>query len=134
VTRTRRSWWWWEDEYALAVGVERSNTVTTVHVIGEIDSLTGADLQAVIYEQLADRPLRLIVDLSQVAVLGSTGLAILGRAKDACLQRGIEMSLAGSGREDVVRQLKITGLERLLVALSPSDSQPRGGIDAAARA
>ena len=132
VNKTRRAWSS-EDDYAFALVVEGENAVTTVHVIGEIDCLTGADLEAVIYEQLADRPLRLIVDLSLVAVLGSTGLEILCRAKDMCLERGIGLSLAGSGREDLVRQLKITGLERLLVAGSPGASRPGGGVDAAVR-
>jgi anti-anti-sigma factor len=115
-----------EDEYAFTVAVGRRKAVTTVHVTGEIDSLTGGDLEAVLYEQLADRPIRLIVDLSRVAVLGSTGLAILSRAKDVCLERGIELSLAGSGRKDLVRQLKITGLERLLVAGSSGRRTARG--------
>jgi anti-sigma B factor antagonist len=132
VNETRRAWLS-EDEYAFAVAVRRRNAVTTVHVAGEIDSLTGGDLEAVIYEQLAYRPIRLIVDLSRVAVLGSTGLALLCRAKDVCLQRGIEMELAGSGRMDLVRQLKIIGLERLLAAGSSGVSPPGDGIHAAVR-
>ncbi|AEA25669.1 Sulfate transporter/antisigma-factor antagonist STAS [Pseudonocardia dioxanivorans CB1190] len=105
-----------DDEYAFAVAVRRRNAVTTVHVAGEIDSFTGGDLEAVIHEQLAFRPSRLIVDLSRVVVLGSTGLAFLGWTREVCRERGIELELAGSGREDLVRQLTITGLEWLLAA------------------
>jgi anti-anti-sigma factor len=117
-----------EDEYALTVAVGRRKAVTTVHVIGEIDSLTGVDLEAVLHEQLADRPARLVVDLSRVAALGSTGLSILSRTKDVCRARGVELSLAGSGRQDLVRQLKITGLDRLLGEDRPDESRPAGTV------
>ncbi|GAA0923532.1 STAS domain-containing protein [Pseudonocardia zijingensis] len=123
VNKTSRTWLP-EDEYAFAVAVRRRDAVTTVHVAGEIDSFTGGDLEAVIHEQLAHRPIRLIVDLSRVAVLGSTGLALLTRAKNVCRERGVELALAGSSRMDLVRQLKITGLERLLVTGSAGASQP----------
>jgi hypothetical protein len=53
VNKTRRAWLS-EHEYVSAVPVGRRNAVTTVHVTGELDSLTGGDLEAVIYEQLAD--------------------------------------------------------------------------------
>jgi anti-anti-sigma factor len=119
-----------EDEHTFTVAVGRRKAVTTVHVTGEIDSFTGGDLEAVLHEQVADRPIRLIVDLSRVAVLGSTGLAILSRAKDVCHERGVELSLAGSGRQDLARQLTITGLDRLLVAVRPGVPQPGRGVDA----
>ncbi|MCU1661164.1 MAG: Sulfate transporter/antisigma-factor antagonist [Pseudonocardia sp.] len=89
-----------------------------LHVAGEIDSLTGGDLEAEIYQELEDQPLRLIVDLSLAGFLGSTGLAILCRAKDVCLRQGTELSFVGGGRTDIVRQLQIVGLERLFIGNS----------------
>jgi anti-anti-sigma factor len=86
-----------------------------LQVAGEIDSLTGDDLEAEIYQELEDQPLRLIVDLSLAGFLGSTGQAILCRAKDVCVRQGTELSFVGAGRTDIVRQLQIVGLERLFI-------------------
>jgi anti-sigma B factor antagonist len=89
--------------------------IAVVHVIGEIDSFTGTDLEGMIGRELANRPPGLIVDLSLVGFLGSTALAILCRARDLCFRQGTELALVGAGREDVLRQLRIAGLERLSV-------------------
>jgi anti-anti-sigma factor len=100
----------------MALGTARRNAGTKfLQVAGEIDSITGGDLEAEIYQELEGQPLRLIVDLSLVGFLGLTGLAILCRAKDVCVRQGTELSFVGGGRTDVVRQLQIVGLERLFI-------------------
>ncbi|MBW0107469.1 STAS domain-containing protein [Pseudonocardia sp. KRD-182] len=86
-----------------------------MHVSGEIDSLTGGHLEALLRRELARRPHTLVVDLADVAPLGSTGLSILGRVHDRCLRQGTVLSVSCPGRGDVVRQLRLTGLERLSV-------------------
>jgi anti-sigma B factor antagonist len=87
----------------------------TVPVIGEIDSVTGGELEAVISRELANRPPVLVVDLSLVGFVGSTALSLLCRAREACRRQGTELALQGTAREDVLSQLRITGLERLAV-------------------
>jgi anti-sigma B factor antagonist len=89
--------------------------VVTVPVIGEIDSVTGGELEAVISRELANRPPVLVVDLSLVGFVGSTALSLLCRAREACRRQGTELALQGTAREDVLSQLRITGLERLAV-------------------
>jgi anti-anti-sigma factor len=103
----------------MATTVENENPETKViHVFGGIDVLTGVDLEQAIHRELADPPLRLIVDLSLVDLLGSTGLVILRRMLDDCLVQGVELALTCAGRDDVLEQLKIIGLERLFLAKS----------------
>jgi anti-sigma B factor antagonist len=98
----------------LAVAVEdRAAATTVVHVFGEIDILTGGHLEALLCRELAHRPHTLVVDLTDVALLGSTGLSILSRVHDHCLGQGTVLSVSCPGRGDVVRQLRIAGLERL---------------------
>jgi anti-sigma B factor antagonist len=90
-----------------------ASAVAVVHLIGEIDSFTGTDLEWMIGRELASRPPGLIVDLSLVGFLGSSALAILCRVRDLCFRQGTELALVGVGREDVLQRLRIAGLERL---------------------
>jgi anti-anti-sigma factor len=106
-----------EDDISTTTTVENENPVTkVVHVLGGIDALTGADLERARRRELVDRPGRLIVDLSLVDLLGSTGLVILRHVQDDCLLQGVELALTCDGRKDLLEQLKIIGLERLFLA------------------
>jgi anti-sigma B factor antagonist len=55
----------------------------------------------------------LIIDLSQVAFLGSTGLAVLIGARHTAAQQGTALQLSGISHRAVARPLQITGLDRL---------------------
>jgi anti-sigma B factor antagonist len=92
-----------------------STGIAVVPVIGEIDSVTGGPLEAKIGRELANRPPVLVLDLSLVGYVGSTALSILCRARDACRRQGTELALRGTAHDDVVRQLRIAGLERLVI-------------------
>jgi anti-anti-sigma factor len=95
----------------IAVAVEHPSPATVVvRVAGEVDILTGRNLETVLYQLLASDLSTLVVDLSAVTYLGSTGLSILCRAKEVCLQLGISLSMAGIGHECVNRPLQIVGL------------------------
>jgi anti-sigma B factor antagonist len=99
------------EDIPIAVVVERPSPGTVVvRVAGEVDILTGRDLETVLYQLLTPDLRKLVVDLSAVTYLGSTGLSILCRAKEVCLQLGISLSMAGVGRECVLRALQIVGL------------------------
>jgi anti-sigma B factor antagonist len=100
-----------DDDIPIAVAVEHPSPGTVVvRVAGEVDILTGRNLETVLYNQLAPGLTTLVVDLSAVTYLGSTGLSILCRAKEVCLQLGISLSMAGIGNECVNRPLQIVGL------------------------
>lgn len=79
---------------------------------GEVDLLTTPQLKAGIEEQLAHgRPL-LVIDLSEVSFLGSSGLAALVEARQSAEDSGIALRLV-AGNRSVFRPLATTGLTSL---------------------
>jgi anti-sigma B factor antagonist len=87
--------------------------VAILHVSGEIDLLTANVLGERIREQLVPANHLLVLDLSDVAFLGSAGLAEIVSASQAGADSGIRLVLVAAGRA-VVRPLEATGLLSLL--------------------
>jgi anti-sigma B factor antagonist len=69
-------------------------------------------LRAHLERELAGATATLIVDLSKVQFLGSSGLAVLVEMTDAAAQHAVRLRLVCSSRE-VVRPLQATGLTEL---------------------
>jgi anti-sigma B factor antagonist len=97
----------------------QEHAVLVAHVAGEVDMVTGASLQRHIDKALATRPQRLIVDLSQVSFMSSTGLAVLINARRAATQQGITLQLRGVSSA-VARPLQVTELAYLFEILPPA--------------
>jgi anti-sigma B factor antagonist len=105
---------------ALSVTVRQSeHEVVVINVAGELDMLTGPPLKEHLRNLLDARPKLLIVDLSQVAFLGSTGLAVLISARHTAAEQGITFQLSGISHRAVARPLQITGLDRVFETASP---------------
>jgi anti-sigma B factor antagonist len=85
---------------------------TVVHLGGEIDVYTAPLVREKLDEQIVGGRTRLIVDLTDVSFLDSTGLGVLvGRLKLA-RTRGGSMRLVG--RDDrVLKVFAITGLDKV---------------------
>ncbi len=104
----------------LSVIVQRpTHAVLLIHVAGEVDMLTGPLFEDHLNRLLATRPQRLIVDLSQVSFMGSTGLAILISTRHVARQQGTALQLRGTSHRVVARPLALTGLDRLFDILPP---------------
>jgi anti-sigma B factor antagonist len=86
--------------------------VAVLAVRGEIDSLTTPTLQTAVAELLAGPEHRLVIDLSGVSFLASSGLAVLIRAAQEAAERGARLRLVGTGRP-VRRPLEVTGSDQL---------------------
>jgi anti-sigma B factor antagonist len=98
---------------SLTITVDRPAVGTTVlRVSGEIDMLTCPDLRHAITEQLGDGQRRLVIDLSEVLFLGTSGLAALVEARAEAISRDLGLWLVCSGRQ-VRRPLEIAGLVEL---------------------
>lgn len=91
--------------------------VLAIHIIGELDMLTGPPLKEHLNKVLGTRPERVIVDLSKVAFLGSTGLAVLIGARYLATEQGTTFQLSGISHRAVARPLKITGLDQVFETL-----------------
>ena len=70
-----------------------------VEVTGEVDTSTAPLLQLCLDSQTDQRGLReLVVDLGQVTVLGTAGVAALARAHRRCRSRGTRLVLRCTAR------------------------------------
>jgi anti-sigma B factor antagonist len=104
--------------------VQHDQAIVLAYVVGEVDMLTGPSLQSHLDQALATRPERLIVDLSQVSFLGSTGLAVLINAQEAATCQGTTVQLRGIGRA-AARVLQATNLASFF-EIVPSKEGPGG--------
>ncbi len=95
-------------------------------VRGEIDSLTTPQLEPALTALLDGPERRLVVDLSEVSFLASSGLAALIRAAQRAEERGVRLRLVVANRA-VRRPLEVTGSDQLFDLF---DDLP-GSLDAA---
>ncbi|MGH3883845.1 MAG: STAS domain-containing protein [Pseudonocardiaceae bacterium] len=83
-----------------------------VTVAGEIDMVTTPTLRAFLQKQLEQPASLLVIDLTGVRFLGSSGLAVLVETLGAARERHVGLRLVCSSRE-VTRPLEVTGLTEL---------------------
>ena len=84
-----------------------------VHVRGELDLATSPELEEALRREIgAGR--RVVVDLSDVAFIDSTGLNTLIAALRACDAKGGALTVSPTLPSQVRRVLEITGLNKLL--------------------
>jgi anti-anti-sigma factor len=72
----------------LAVERSRSDGYELLTVEGELDIATASRMIAALNEALADMEVPLVVDLSHVAFMDSTGLALLMNARSRAMRNG----------------------------------------------
>ena len=95
--------------------------IPVVVVAGEIDASTAHPVRARLTDVLDRRPSGLVVDLSDVRFIGSTGLQLLLEAALRSRRMGTELAVAAN-RRAVLRPMEITDLDRQ-VAVHPSVEQ-----------
>ena len=100
---------------------------TVLAVRGEIDTLTAAAFTAATEELLAASGEILVMDLTEVRFLASSGLAVLISAAHRAEDRGVRLRLVVSSRA-VRRPLEVTGTAALFDLHSDPDSA-YGGRD-----
>jgi anti-sigma B factor antagonist len=81
-------------------------------VRGELDTLTAPELDAALRELVAGSSGRLVVDLSGVTFLASSGLAVLIQAAQRAEDGGRRLHLVVTSRA-VLRPLEVTGSDQL---------------------
>jgi anti-anti-sigma factor len=79
-------------------------------VVGELDLLTSPQLANRLTGELAHQPTCLIIDLTGVSHLGSTGLQVLVEARAAARTSNCRLQLAGTTAAVVRQPLELTGL------------------------
>jgi anti-sigma B factor antagonist len=97
----------------LGTEITRSRPGSAVlEVQGEVDTLTAPQFSAAVDELMNDRDNTLVVDLSGVTFLASSGLAVLIQAAHRAEERGARLRLVVATRA-VQRPLEITGTDQL---------------------
>lgn len=91
--------------------------VTVLEVIGEVDLLEADAIRNGMVALLGHgRPERAVLDLSGVGFLGSHGLSAVVRSSQAAGAAGVPLSgVTGPGNRAVIRPVRMTGLDRVLV-------------------
>jgi anti-anti-sigma factor len=98
----------------LAISVERSPGEVTIHLAGEIDVLTVTSLSALVNEELADPPARIVLDMAGVTFCDSQGLGTLVVLSRKAQHARVVLALANVG-DFLLRVLDITGLRSALM-------------------
>jgi len=108
-----------QSQFRLEVGSEGRATLIVVR--GELDLASGPELEAELARVHERPPEMLIIDLSQLDFMDSTGLSILVKAHQQTVEDGREFGVV-RGTPQVQRLLELTGVsERLPMADSPEE-------------
>ena len=105
--------------FQVGTWVEESKAI--VFVWGEVDCATAPRLAATLADMTEQGRLNLVVDLSGVYFMDSTGLAVLAVAHKRLLQAGGGLVLAGP-TPAVRRSVEITGLDKMMTV---TDALPK---------
>ncbi|MCE6995431.1 STAS domain-containing protein [Saccharothrix sp. S26] len=87
--------------------------VPVVVVTGEIDSTTVEPVRTHLVDQLDRRPSGLVVDLSGVGFIGSTGLQLLAEAITRAARLAMPLAVVAA-HHAVLRPMQITELDRVV--------------------
>jgi anti-sigma B factor antagonist len=103
------------------VDVRKVGATAIVAVVGELDLASGPELEAELERITGAVTKLLVVDLSQLDFMDSTGLSILVRTHQRLTGEGSEMSLV-KGSPQVQRLLELTGVaQRLRLVDQPEE-------------
>jgi anti-anti-sigma factor len=96
-----------------SVSVEHLGTVTVVRVSGEIDGSTEDVVGEPLFTCLRTTSGAVVIDLSNVEFIGSTGLNMLVRACETARSQVIPLRIV-AGTRPVLRTLQVSGLDTCL--------------------
>jgi len=103
----------------LRVDVRANGRATVLAVAGELDLASSPTLEEALDAVTGTTPELLILDLSALEFMDSTGLSVLVRAHQRALEAGRRFALV-KGSPQVQRLLTLTGIDdRIMVAESP---------------
>lgn len=107
----------------LLVEITDSGGASLVSVTGELDALTAGQLDAALAPLLADDdPRGLVLDLSGVDFMDSSGLGICIKAIKAVREKGAEVSFVVTSTR-VRRVFEVTGIDQaVVVAADPASA------------
>jgi anti-sigma B factor antagonist len=103
-----------------AITQDQRGSLPLLRVRGEVDIYTAPRLKEAVIAALHPDVPSLIIDLSEVGFLDSTGLQVLMSAKRRTAERGGEVYILGA-RDHVQRVFYLLGLEKVFVLCREMD-------------
>lgn len=103
---------------------ETRGDLAIIAVSGEVDVVTAPTLRDRLDDQLAGGQVRVVVDLSGVTFLDSTGLGVLVRGMKRCSELGGELILVAT-EPRILKLFAITGLNDAFSIVPSLDSLGR---------
>jgi anti-sigma B factor antagonist len=103
------------------MSVDTQDERIVVHVAGEVDLANAPELDQQLASVMSETPSQLIVDLTDVTFMDSTGLGVLVRALKRSRELEIRLDLIVTN-ERVLKVIGITGLDTVLPIHSSMDS------------
>lgn len=94
--------------------VTRHPGAVVVSVRGELDHHTAPELRAVLNDVHQESPQTIVIDLHEVSLLASAGLAALIAAHDQA-QPDTKVEMVATAATPVMRSVRLTGLDELFV-------------------
>jgi anti-sigma B factor antagonist len=106
------------DPDAFTLGVTDSDEDrTVVSVRGEVDVSTATQLRDGLYRLVAGGQSNLVIDLSAMTFIDSTGLGVLVGAVKRAREAGGDVALANPSRP-ILKVLEISGLSRIVAIVN----------------
>ncbi len=93
--------------------VEPVEGVVVVAVVGDVDLATAPGMEECLSTQLAAGRVRLVLDLSQVAFMGSVGLRVVLSLLQASRQKGGDLRLCAA-QPGVAKLLRVAGASEVM--------------------
>jgi anti-anti-sigma factor len=97
------------------IHAEQRDSALIVSVVGDIDALTADEVRVYLETQVADGQSRLVLDLSQVQFMSSSGVRLILGILKSSREQGGDLCLAAT-QPGVSRTLQIAGLSSILKA------------------
>ncbi len=108
----------------LTIGVEANADTRVVSLCGELD-LANADAFESILRGLEDEGVAILIDLSELEFIDSTGLTVLVGAATRCREDSNRLRML-PGSAQVQRVFELTGLDKALPFVDRADGEGPG--------
>ena len=118
-----------------AAELSRSGSETIIRLRGELEDESAIQARDAFEQALNERPTRLMIDLTELEFMGSTGIWLMVAAHRRCVEAGIQLRLEGKPLPAVAQALALSGVEELtsLGPERPAGVSGRGGEPIALR-
>jgi anti-anti-sigma factor len=100
----------------------------TLILRGELDIVPAADLEAMVLKLCGDGARGIVIDLSRLTFMGSTGLRLVLAAREICVQSGCDFYVV-PGPPSVQRLFELTGLLDAVPFTTEPGSEEAGEAD-----